>query len=323
MGRKVDFCGTCPRFFILSGYLFSEKTFKQTVRSGFCNLLLPYFATVVILLGVTRLYPLFPKLISEVKRHDLLIGAVYGSGTTIPFFLNNSFTISAIGAIWFLLAMFWGNLLFTAILKYSKKKLYVCTISASLVATLGFYLSHRGIYLPWSLNVALVSQVFYLGGYMIRKFELLQKNAGLWCGLGVILWGLSTQSGFFYLNVAQADAPFLAVLGGIGGSFVLMFLADKLTSKDWELKYLNYYGQMSLIVLCIHLLDLNGLNVAPKVLELRLKFTQNTALAVGIEILYRLMVTVIGIIVLPKLPYLRSFYLNRKYPFGWEKSKAH
>lgn len=312
---RLIFAVHVPVFFILSGYLFREKSMGQVIKNGARNLLLPYLATVVLLMLGTRLAVFFPNIINNVNLHDLAISALYGSGTTISFFLNKAITINAIGAIWFLLAMFLGNIIFNALMSYTKQHLAIRYVGIILLTVLGFALSAEGIILPWSLNAALASQAFYLAGYEIKYFAMVEKRGWFYFILGLLLWGISVQSGFFYLNIAYANAPLLAVLGGIGGSFVLMFLAAEITKFAFNFKYVEYFGQMSLIVLCIHLLDLSGLSLAGKVYGSVLQSTGNVMLAVSLEILYRLVVTVIGIIVIPKIPYLRSFYLNRKYPF--------
>ena len=122
---------------------------------------------------------------------------------------------------------------------------------------------------------------------------------------------ISAQSGFLYLNIAHADSPILAVLGGIGGSFTLMYLAKLLCETNLNLAAIKYYGQMSLIVLCVHLIDLNSCAISGKIYEILAQITGNQIFAVSMEILYRFLLTV----VIPKLPIVRSFYLNRAYPF--------
>lgn len=122
-----------------------------------------------------------------------MLRTLYGSGTGIEFFLNKSLHIQAIGAIWFLVAMFWGNLIFNGLLKIKEQlgELLVITLIL-LMSILGFYLTKKGIYLPWSLNAALVSQVFYYAGFLMRRFDLIVK--GKWfffCG-AIVLGNISS-----------------------------------------------------------------------------------------------------------------------------------
>lgn len=312
---KLIFAVHVPVFFVLSGYLYKEKPFKKVFKGGNVNLLLPYLATLIIVVIITRFNFIFPNWIYNLDMRNFWVSALYGSGTTLNLFWDKSLTINAIGAIWFLLAMYFGNIIFDLIIKSSRGNLYIVGIMVTIITFSGFYLSDTGILLPWSLNAALASQLFYYGGYLIRRFDLIGKYGMFGCIIGSVLWIISAQSGFLYLNIAHADSPILAVLGGIGGSLTLMYLAKLLCETKVNLKAVKYYGQMSLIVLCVHLIDLNSFAISGKIYGTLAQTTGNQIFAVSMEILYRFFLTVVGIIIIPKLPVVRSFYLNRTYPF--------
>ena len=97
-----------------------------------------------------------------------------------------------------------------------------------------------------------------------------------------------------------------------------MYLAKLLCETKLNLDAVKYYGQMSLIVLCVHLIDLNTCAISGKIYENLIQTTGDQIIPVSMEILYRFLLTVVGIIVIPRLPIVRSFYLNRVYPF-WAK----
>lgn len=312
---KLIFAVHVPVFFVLSGYLYKEKTFKKVFKGGNVNLLLPYLATLLIVVIITRFNFIFPNWIYNLDMRNFWISALYGSGTTLNPFWDKSLTINAIGAIWFLLAMYFGNIIFNFIIDSFRGNLYISGIVATIVTFVGFYLTDTDIWLPWSLNAAMASQLFYYSGYLIKKFDLIEKCGRFGCFTGIVLWIVSAQSGFLYLNIAYADSPILAILGGIGGSFTLMYLAKILCETKADLKAVKYYGQMSLIVLCVHLIDLNSLAISGKIYGTLAQTTGNQILAVSMEILYRFLLTVVGIIIIPKLPIVRSFYLNRTYSF--------
>lgn len=311
---KLIFAVHVPVFFVLSGYLYKEKNLKKILKDGSVNLLLPYLTTAIIVVIITRFNSIFPNWIYNLDLHDFGLATFYGSGTTLAPFWNEKTTINAIGAIWFLLAMYFGNIIFSIIMKRSRN-LYISGVLATIITFSGFYLSNMRIWLPWSLNAAMASQLFYYGGYLIRKFDLIEKLNVVGCLGGFGLWGASAFSGFLYLNIAYADSPILAVFGGIGGSFTLMYLAKLLCETKFDWNMVQYYGQMSLIVLCVHLIDLNSLAISGKIYGSLVQMTGSQFFAVSIEILYRFLMTVIGIIVIPRVPFVRSCYLGRKYPF--------
>lgn len=317
---KLLFAVNVPVFFVLSGYLYKEKKVIMVIKSGFFNLLLPYFFSVLVIAAVEQLYQIFPSWINEFSSSDFMKAAFYGLGT--PTLLPNNVTIPAIGAIWFLLAMFCGNILFTLAIKISKKsnKKYTLEFLVLVMIVIGFW-SGTYIKFPWSLNAALVSQCFYYVGYMIKKYQLIEENGNLslTC-IGLIFWLLSAQSGFFYLNVPSADNILLALLGGVGGSYFLMSFAKSIT-KNTSTRCIDYYGRMSLIVLSVHLVEMNSLKVSGAITNYVFLHTHsNLAVTYGVTV-YRILVTIVMILIIPKVPIIRSFFLNRQYPFFKKKQE--
>ena len=69
--------------------------------------------------------------------------------------------------------------------------------------------------------------------------------------------------------------------GGIGGSFSLMYLAKLLCETKLNLDAVKYYGQMSLIVLCVHLIDLNTCAISGKIYENLIQTTGDQIIAVS------------------------------------------
>lgn len=311
---KLLFAVNVPIFFVLSGYLFKEKGIIQVIKSGFFNLILPYTFSVVLIALIEQFYYVFPNWINEFSGFPYVWSAIYGLGT--PTILPKNMVIPAIGALWFLLAMFWGNILFTIAIKCSKKvnKKGILEMIILLMVIGGFWISNY-IKLPWSLNAAMVSQSFYYAGYMIKKHNLIEDIKPMYIILGLILWILSAQSGFFYLNVPFADNIFLAVLGGIGGSYFVMIIS-KLITTTISTKHIDYYGKMSLIVLSFHLIDLNATKLGLVIMNRVYMLTHSDGMVIIGLVIYHVLITIFAVIIIPKLPIIRSFYLNRSYPFS-------
>lgn len=310
---KVLFAVNVPVFFILSGYLFKEKKLSQVIKGGFFNLILPYVFSAILIALIEQAYSIFPSWVNEFSAKDFVKGALYGIGT--PTVLPNKMTIPAIGAIWFLLAMFCGNILFTLAFKLSNRMNRLGTLEFLVIIMViaGFWTS-KYIQLPWSLNAALVSQSFYYADYMIRKYDLVEKANLSLASIGLVLWMISAQSGFFYLNTAFADNRLLAVLGGIGGSYFMMVIA-KVITENVATGYIDYYGKLSLIVLSIHLVEMNSLKVNSFIAQHIFTITNSNLAITYAIVFYRLLITILAVVVIPKIPVVRSFYLNRQYPF--------
>ncbi|WP_367297552.1 acyltransferase family protein [Loigolactobacillus coryniformis] len=308
-----------PIFFILSGYLFRKKPLKKQVRDLFSSLLLPYIFTagVIVVLSI---------LINKTALHDLTVFAglgpnrasvlagLYGIGTATKLTFLNNHPIMAIGAIWFLLAMFVGSVIFNLLQhlvpegKHKLTILWILSIVLLVISTQTQY----GL-LPWSLNAGLMSVIFYTFGYTLHQYNFLDAIP-LWSvGLGVILWGVSAWSGFFYVNVAHADNLLLAVLGAFGGSIVICWLAQHLTQPQ-VVKVLLPFGRYSLIVLCAHIVDLDILRIGLSIYA-HLATAGLTLLGTVLAIIYRITFASICVYFVPKMPFVRHFFLNKQYPF--------
>ncbi|MEE5988897.1 acyltransferase family protein [Ligilactobacillus equi] len=309
---KFCFAVSVPIFFVLSGYLFKEKKFAEVVKGGFLNLLLPYIVTVFMLWVVRSLHIVFPSWVVE-QGSSFSLAVAYGLGTATN--LPNGIVIPAIGAIWFLLAMFVGNILFQLGIKLQNIVNRKATLEAYVITLLIVgYWTGEYIKLPWSINAAMVSQVFYYFGYIIKKYNLLKKERLSLTLIGLLFWVVSAMSGYLYLNVPFANNVFLALLGGIGGSYTIISIS-KLITDNVSVKAMCYYGKMSLIVLSVHLIESDSLKFGMLISQAVNNILHNELLAIYGVLLYRICLTAIAVMVIPKIPVLRSFYLNRQYPF--------
>ncbi|GAJ25742.1 O-acetyltransferase [Liquorilactobacillus sucicola DSM 21376 = JCM 15457] len=315
---KGVICSSCAIFFVLSGYLFKQKDWGKMFHKNNLNLLLPYATTCSILIILSWIGFHFPSqhlFGTMCLTRNVIFASLYGIGTLGKLNFFGGIQVPSIGVIWFLVAMYCGNFLFNASLKagaYLKNETLVVILISLLECFLGFFSAHFFPF-PWSLNAALVSQAFYCGGFLIKKLKLMDKKAVPCVYAGGILWGLSALSGFFYLNTAFADMPIIAVLGGLGGSFVLMKLAQKLTSLKWNFSLVKTYGRLSLIVMCFHLIDITLIQISSMI--------YNTAsgqlgpiVAVLAVVFYRVAFTIVAVLIIPYIPVFRSFYLNRRFP---------
>ena len=310
-----------PIFFILSGYLFKEKDFGQVIKSGFRNLLLPYFAT-VFLIGIIELFGhgIFPSWIRPVNLSSYIVSVLYSLGTS-SFIPGINLTVVAVGAIWFLPAMFLGNILFNLLVKVCNKLFYSNVwlfLLSAFFAVFGFLLGPK-IQLPWSFDAVLISQFFYCSGYILRRYNLVEKGNWFFDVLGLLLWLLSAKSGFFYMNVSHADSPFLAMIGAIGGTYFIVRICRWLSKAKYQWIVLQKFGKDSLAILCFHLIDLNALLVGPAIFNKVLLIFDKPVIAIIALIFYRLLIILMGSVIVPRIKIVRSFFFPRKYPFHKHK----
>lgn len=256
-------------FFFLSGYLHRQKPIKKVIIEGVDNLLLPYAVTSVLMIAFSMIalkrpnhfiLPYFPTLSQGV------IAACYGIGTTATVIGigKTQMNIMAIGAIWFLPCMFVANLLYTGLRNLTARYHFsdlACTVLFAGFCALGFVLTEKfNLYLPWSIPAALVSMFFYWTGEWMHRHKLIQKGKWFHVAFALIVWGLSARISTFWLNTATADNPAIAVIGSVAGCYAICYVSLWLEKCFKEFtKWFSKLGELSLIVLCTHILDLNTL----------------------------------------------------------------
>ncbi|USS93475.1 acyltransferase family protein [Fructilactobacillus ixorae] len=317
---KAVFAVNVPIFFVLSGYLFKVKPLGKVARGGLDNLLLPYIGTALIIVILSIIAVHFPHLKglqSPGSGKQMLLAAGYGIGSPTTLNLGAfQLFIPAIGAIWFLLAMLIGNLLFNGIVRLAELTRYsmILTLVLSMITALLGFTTAKALILPWSINAALISPIFYWFGYALRHYDLVENGTSYYFIVGIVLWVISTCAGFFFMNVAFATNPLLAVLGGMGGSYALIVIAKWTVAHVTRLTMLTKLGKYSLIAMCFHDVDLDNFSLPNRVFAL-LSTAGFSLVGVVAVVALHLVVIALMIIVIPQIPGLRNVYLHRQFGF--------
>ena len=195
-----------PLFFIVSGF-FSKTEAKLTpdyVKKNAKSLLMPYLITCVGVIGCSFLGAVLTGKANptEIANHWFM-ASLYGCGGITP---TTPAFVSAIGALWYLFALFFGKMLLTVVNQFRHP-----TIMA-----LGFFFCGNVlaqiIWLPWSILQALSATLFLYIGQIIRKHALLEENsiepicwlfmAGIW-GYSALHFGKLYMVTNTYVNGTQ------------------------------------------------------------------------------------------------------------------------
>ncbi len=251
-----------PLFFILSGLFFRIKDNRIYTSKRAKQLLVPYIFTCVciIILAVLRvsisqvLYG--GGLLESISRSVIKwsVAGLLGSGSRIDYFgINFDFFI---GAIWFLLALFWAGLIVNFLLKYKYGSILIIILGG-----IGL-VSARFIWLPFSIQPATVGAVFILIGYELRDKLLYLKNSRVvivcfcfWLVYLILCYLTDTQ-----LSIASAIFPWWIIdfIGATAATICIVWISDMICRITTITKnFLVWFGRNSLIVLCFHLMELN------------------------------------------------------------------
>ena len=146
--NMVVFTFHMPLFFIISGYFLKKQDMKLLVRKKFRQLLIPYFLTCLAIVGLSAAKDFLLGRTDELAQNALLwcYAGFYGSGNSY----SHPFYVKAIGAI------------YNGIMDRKGCSVWV------LVLSLAGYFSAKYIYLPWSIQSAMLALVFIHVGHYCR-----------------------------------------------------------------------------------------------------------------------------------------------------------
>ncbi|KRL52474.1 acyltransferase family protein [Furfurilactobacillus rossiae] len=318
---KIIFAFHMPLFFIVSGYLFHQQRLRIVLRKGIRSLLVPYLGTsgIFIIAFVLAKFNILPDIFFS-PFHDirqLVVSILYGFGGG-PFGTVNPFgwNIALIGIIWFLLAMFWTNLIFQAIYQYSKRYSncdVVLAIFVSIIVVIGINLARLWI-LPLALDSAFLAVAFFYVGYLLQKIDLealIRQPMIIFVML--LLWLVSAKNGLFQMSAISyiPSGNFLtAIIGGVSGTLVIFALSMFLKRFSRIKKTLSLLGRRSLVMMCFHAIDVGTLTISSAVLASTVNYPR--AIVFIALMLARLITPIVFTLGMPYIPGLRAIYLPRR-----------
>ncbi len=237
-----------PMFFFVSGYFFKhgiieEMSFKGFVKKKCKALLIPY-----IIFGIAHylFYLILRPFDTKPLQHLLFI---------------NTEGLPICGALWFLTALFFADIIFSLIDWLVVDKRYKVVLIA-VIALFGNISSILHITLPWALNASFVGIGLYYIGYFIHDIEnrkAVNKIMNLGLGLNSLL-ALLVVYGIFlngYINMREGIYAIIPLfwLNAIGAIIVGMNYSKLIYSwikGTLVCKWLIGIGQNSIVFVCLN-----------------------------------------------------------------------
>ena len=260
IGLKLNdyiFAFHMPVFFICSGRLFRQKDIKAVAVNNAKKLLIPFYVSSVIAI-ITRAISAYlqnwtPEMIKTLTVNTA-IGALFGYGSDGGKWF---FTVWMIGAIWFLWAFFWSNLIIQLVFKYTKDweewKRACLVITISLISCIiGQY-----IWIPTNIDIGGFAIIFIYVGYLFRKVRIWEAKKIPWYMyiLFVLIWLEDSKLGG--INMVIRFLPsYLSVPGAIAATLILMKLSCFIEKIKYISTILCWCGKNTLKILCVHYIEL-------------------------------------------------------------------
>lgn len=248
-----------PVFFILAGYTFRPKPWRELLNGSVSRLLVPY-----VILALAWQVPSF-LMSGAPLTGDALAGGletlVFASGVDVP-----GFGVAAVGMSWFLAALFTSRFLLNALVRLFDERVVGVVwqgVVCAAIAFCGLSVSRFfGIYLPLDLDLGCYIVLLMWVGYTARqrKLEPSVSKPLLFVGAGIVWLVLAAMSGL-ELSGRRVDGFVVATVAALAGSYCVCWVSmavEKL--KDIPVlgaleRGLVFCGQASLAIFAIHAVD--------------------------------------------------------------------
>ena len=245
-----------PLYFMLSGLFFKNYGgIKSFAIKKINKILIPFIF--FYLIGYLFFY------VIKWLKPELLITDSQG---ILDMFNNRQFFN---GPIWFLLALFWCNLIFCALTTFIKNDYLLFFLICS-IGVIGWFLGSEKIFIPLFFDVSMTSLPFFTMGYFLKKTNILYPNKydnynmlfflSLWIVSYIVTISLHQRMSLHY-NIIEGWSTYLLSFTSV---MSILFLSKKLQ----HIPFITYIGRYSIILLCVHHLIYRGVAVAFGVLPL-------------------------------------------------------
>lgn len=266
------------------------------------QLLFTYVVTALcVLVGVTCMATLNHES-QAIALRQWGMAAIYGSGDASNLTLWR--VDLRIGAIWFLLALFWARLLLHCLARLSYTPVWVVLCFA-----VG-YVSSQYVLLPWSIQSGMCAVVFLYLGYLAKKFDMLSvvKRFPLVWAIAFIIWmvDIALFGGMSMAVNNYGSRPVLAVIGSIAGTLCVVGLSQLIDRIPALGSALSSIGQASLAILCVHLIEDDVLPWQMYLGALRMALPQVPL--VLLSFIVRLPIDLIGAALLYRIPVINEWF---------------
>ena len=250
---RVVFTFHIPVFYMITGYFMEKEPVSLFLRKKVKTLLMPYFITCIVVFLLQGLSALFHGMDVAETLWIWIKAGFYGAGST--YHLPESFT--AIGAIWFLLATFWGSLLMQFVLRTNQ---YAQVIGVIALFIFGYITANRFIWLPFDIQPGCCAVLYMYIGHVarIKEDEIRKFMRKAWPAVFLVWFAFICTFTSFALVRCDYGRGVVDIAASLCACYCIFFISERLDRFDVRIvRALTYIGRNSLIILCIHLVEMD------------------------------------------------------------------
>ena len=218
-----------PLFFLAAGWVYKKKPILNDIRRRIETIVVPYFSFGLLLLTYWQLIERRFR-DSDMSFVDSFKGLLSGCYENLDFNVH----------LWFLPCFFVTVILFNILVNVGGKKIaFIVSVLMSLI-----YIALPMPELFWGIN-----RVFkYIGFYAIGVLLAIKGVGVVKSKIGATLIALILLALNFYLSLYNLTTGIMWFITGLIGVSSLVLICQVI----YENRILQYFGRISLIILCIH-----------------------------------------------------------------------
>lgn len=231
-----------PLYFVLSGIFFKVYNPKVFLIKKINNIVVPL------------LFWLIVSDILHVCYHRFEVDFTIVQFIKDPLYRNTDSN----GSLWFLICLFYTNIIFYIIHVLLKNKMKIC-VAVIIFALIGYLFYKYNIKFPLWIDSAMTALPFFFYGYCCRDVDYLKsdysKIKSLLLGILLIVISYFIYNTFDHAQISSVcrntfqGSPVMAYLNSISFVMGIILLCRVI---NW-LPIISFFGRYSIIVLCVHL----------------------------------------------------------------------
>ena len=256
LSRNFIFSFHMPLFIIISGFFYKDDSWKNAIVKGIKKLIIPYIICIII---TDILLAIFNRNIEYINVIDFLKQIFFSYAFSGIFTFFNAKPLSH---LWFFPLLLLTKLIF----KYDKT---VCKNEFQMLALItfevyiGYIFGVFRIFLPWSFDVALYSLIFYYFGYLLKKYNILEKIFSNKSVLALLttIWLLGMCLNSIELATRRYPGGIWCAIVAICGSVVVIYISKLIDNRLKNIsKILKWYGKNSCWIILLHFMEKELIN---------------------------------------------------------------
>lgn len=245
--RSIIYSCHMAAFIFLSGYFYkSPSNIKKTILHMIWTFIVPYmiFVGLFIVLNYKNWSVEFFK--STITQYLMGIS-----------FTNKLFvSIPSVGPVYFILLLFMTRLIYMVMARLIDNE-KIMAFAVIIVSLAGMVLGEKGIWLPWSFDIAMYGVALYYIGVLFQRYSIMiiiRKNRVLYFALSAI-WAYMIYAGSMEIAIRNYGRYGLVILGSVCGICLVVMLSGYIKMHmPISCCILNYAGKYSLYIIIVHVL---------------------------------------------------------------------